>query len=143
MARIQSKPLLKTFKLASDVDGEAEIVVRQAREGEHIERNNLFAKQTRVYDQSDDIKLQQEFNRRALARKEAYITLGRVTGITDEHGNELFKTKESDDGPSVKAAMSEQEFNRKWNLLDPRLAAEIVEAVYDVNPLWDPNYQGE
>jgi hypothetical protein len=69
--------------------------------------------------------------------------LANLSGIVDEAGNELFRSKETVDGLSIKAAMSETEFNRAWNLLPPEMAAEISECVLQVNPTWDPEQQGE
>lgn len=92
--RIASKPLMQTFKLNSDPDGQAEIVVRQATEGENIERGEMFSKSTRILEEAatgDVVKYEQAFNMRRIRRREAYLTLGSVTGIVDENGNELFK----------------------------------------------------
>lgn len=141
--KIHSKPLFQTFKLTTDPDGEAEVLVRQAREGENIERNQLFSKTRYVQTNALETAAEQEINPSLLRRKEAYLTLGRVSGlvVVDDNGNEteLFKSRESsDEGPSVRAAMTETEFNRAWNRLPPEMAREIVDFVYKVNPDWDP-----
>jgi len=142
--KVVSKPIIETFKLETDPDGDATVTVRQAREGENIERAAAFAETTRMYTQdSDDMQIKQRYNRRELVRLEAYLTLGRVTGIVDEDGNELFKSKDGKDGPSVREGMSQNDFNHSWGLLAPDVVAEIVGYVYDVNPTWDFTRSGE
>ncbi len=143
--RILSLPIMETFDLVSDPDGKAQVTIRQAREGENIERNEMFARTTRIYndDQIGEIKLQQEYNQRKLRRKEAYLTLGRFTGVEDENAKELFSFAETKDGPSIKVAMDESQFNSAWGKLPPEAAAEVSRLVYQVNPTWDPTRQGE
>lgn len=142
--KVALKPIIQTFKLEADPDGEATITVRQAREGENIERAAAFAETTRSYSQdSDDVQIKQRYNRRELVRLEAYLTLGSVTGIIDEDGQELFKAKNGKEGPSVREGMSQSDFNRSWGALSPDVVAEIVGYIYDVNPTWDFTRSGE
>lgn len=144
--KIKSKAVSQSFHLETDPDGEAVVTVRQAREGETQERNDMLSTVSRVYESRTDnalMKLEQSVNRRKLMRKEAYITLGGVTGVVNEDGEEIFKSKDSVDGPSVRGAMSETAFNMVWDRLPTEVATEIVSFVYVVNPTWDPDNVGE
>lgn len=149
--KISSIPLSEQFDLKTDPSGETTIIVRQAREGENIERNDFFSKITRVYEDpmlgsmglDGRLKLQVEQNEKRLRRKEAYLTLGSVTGLTYEDGTELFRSQDTVDGRSVKAAMSEEAFNRAWALLPSDMATEISEHVRSVNLAWSPEGAGE
>lgn len=143
--KIKAKAVLQSFNLTSDPEGQATVTVRQAREGETQERIDMFSTTTRIYEETDgaQLKLQQNVNRRKLMRKEAYLTLASITGIVDESGEELFRSKETVDGPSIRAGMSETAFNLTWDRLPPEVATEIVEFVYETNPTWDPNRVGE
>ena len=148
--KMQAQPLMQEFELKSDPDGEARITVRQATEGDNIARASLFAKTNRIINDETigtNITLQTEFNQRELRRKEAYLTLGSVVGIYSEdvegEREEWFQNAQTADGPSVKAAMSENMFVRQWNRLPPEIATEISLRVRDANPTWKPDYEGE
>ncbi len=137
--KVSSTPLMQEFSLESDPDGVAVVLVRQAREGENIERAKMFARTRYGQDSTDGAYAEQEINARLLRRKEAYLTLGRATGFLDENEKELFRSKETKEGPSVKAAMSEQDFNTAWDRLLPEAAAEIGRDIFEVNATWNPN----
>jgi hypothetical protein len=139
--KVLSFPLFETFPLVSDDEGVAQVTVRQATEGENIERNELFSRTRRIYnDGKAEVTLEQDYNVRKLRRKEAYLTLGKVVGMVIEStGAELFKYADTGDGPRVRMAMSEDEFNQAWNRLPAPVAEEIVGYVHNVNPDWDPN----
>jgi hypothetical protein len=143
--RVLSLPLIEVFPLKADPEKKAEVTIRQAREGENIERNEMFSRTTRIYDDNvlGEIRLQQEYNQRKLRRKEAWLVIGRVTGVLGDDGEELFKSAEGIDGPSVREAMSEEAFNRAWGKLPPEAAAEISTYVHKINKTWDPNRTGE
>lgn len=147
--KITTFPVTKNYHLEADED--VSVTVRQAREGENAEREEMFSTTTRVFESPElgaiafdgTVKLQQKQNPAKIRRKEAYLTLGKVVGITDENEVELFRSADSVDGPAVKAAMSEGEFNRVWNRLPPAVAKEICGFVWDCNPNWDPDRVGE
>lgn len=131
--------LSSPFALTTDPDGDAIVTVRQATEGENIERNELFAKTRRVYnDGQTEVVLEQDYNIRKLRRKEAYLTLGSATGF-EFGGKELFDTKDDGDGPRIRGAMKESAFNTSWNRLKGPMVEEIMEQIYLVNPEWNPN----
>lgn len=155
--KILSAPISQSFVLESDPDGIAEIVVNQATEGENIERAQLFSKTRYVQTEAFETAAEQDVNPRRLHRKEAYLTLGRVTGlemaVTNAKGEpvidketgdpkvvELFRSKASTDGERVRDAMSETEFNRAWDRLPKAMVNEIVRRVLEVNFDWDPDH---
>jgi hypothetical protein len=143
--KIKAKPVVRTFNLTTDPDGEATVSVRQAREGETQERLEMLSTITRVYEEAGlgTMKLQQSVNRRKLMRREAFLTLASITGIVDEEGAEIFSSRDTVDGQSIRGAMSEATFNMAWDRLPPEVVTEIIGFVYDVNPTWDPENQGE
>lgn len=141
--KLFSADLLKSFEVSvKNPDGETEILqigVRQATEGDNIERNQLFAKTRRVYnDGVEDLTIETDYNVRSLRRKEAYLTLGSVTGIwlNDEETIPAFRSKLVDGGMSVRASMNEGEFNKMWNGLPPHVARAISDKVMEANPDW-------
>ncbi len=138
--KIVAFPLSQPLALTSDPDGEALVVVRQATEGENIDRNEMFAKTRRVYnDGNTEVVLEQDYNIRKLRRKEAYLTLASATGFLDDKGTEMFRSDDKGDGPRVRAAMQEGAFNAAWNKLPAPVVEEIIAQVYVTNPEWNPN----
>lgn len=138
--RIESTPLIKDFKLIADPDEQASVSVRQATEGENIQRSALFAKTTRILEEADGdtIKYEQEYNARQLRRKEAYLTLAAITGIVDEKDHEWFKSSPGPDGPRISNAMSEKAFNAAWDRLPSTVVDEIIGYIHEVNIGWSP-----
>jgi hypothetical protein len=150
--KIQMKPVKQGFKLICDEDKIAEVTINQAREGEHLERQDMFSRVTRVYEDptlrglgigDGKLRLQVEQNTRRLRRKEAYLTLSSITGIVDDEGSELFRAGDGTDGIWIKSAMTEDEFNLAWAMLPREVTEEIAEYVLDVNPDWDATRVGE
>lgn len=144
--KINSLPLMKTYKLENDPDGVATIVVRQATEGETIERNEMFTKQSRSYEDTDSgeiVRFEQHYNIRKVRRKEAYLTLASVTGITNEKNKELFKSVNGPDGPRIKSGMTEEQFNAAFDMLPTSVANEIYQKVLLVNPDWGVSTSNE
>ena len=145
--KIAKFPVTKEFQLNTDPDGKATVVIRQAREGENTDREEMFGTVRRIYDMNDDfvddVTLETSENKKKTRRREAYLVLGSVTGIEDEDGKELFKSKDSVDGKSVRNAMSEPAFSLACNMLPPETIEEIMEYVYEVNPMWDRFARGE
>lgn len=138
--RLDNLPLMETFDLKSDPDKMASVTVRQASEGEAIERSQLLSRTRWVDNGMGERAVEQDINYRRLYRREAYLTLGKLTGILvpDKHGNdvELFRHKETPYGPKVSAEMSESEFNFAWDRLSGDMVREIVGYVHEVNPDW-------
>lgn len=139
--RIESTPLIQEFNLETDPDGVASVSVRQATEGENIQRAALFARTTRILEEADTgdtIKYEQEYNARQLRRKEAYLTLASISGIVDEKDHEWFKSGPGKDGPRISNAMSEGQFNDAWDRLPGNVADEIIRHIHSVNVGWSP-----
>lgn len=149
--KIDALPIQKTFDLESDPDGNATVTVMQARHGEDIERNDMFSSITRIYEDpilnsiglDGRLKLQTNQNILRIRRKEAYLTLARISGITDGSGHELFRSKDGPGGERIRYAMDESEFAAAWGMLPNEVIREISEKIYEVNPHWAPDYQGE
>lgn len=137
---IKKAPEAKEFTIP--YEGEEIIVgVRQATEGDAIQRADIFAPQERVMEDDDlgKITIKTTFNRRALNEAEAYFTLAYVRNIVDEDGIELFRSKNGSNGERVSNAMSRNAFSEAWGALPSDLAAEITSRIYKVNADWDPN----
>lgn len=134
-----SIPVTQTFSLKSDPDGEASVTVRQATEGENILRNEMFAKTRRIVNDefAGEITFEQDYNVRKLRRREAFLVLAEITGITLD-GAELFRSADGPDGRRIKSAMTEDEFNTAWDRLPAPVVEEICRYVLDVNISWDP-----
>ena len=149
--KVTTFPLTERFENITGAEDGVTIEVRQAREGEHIQRQQLFAKTTRIFDtpelgevgMGDSVRLEMEQNNAKIRRAEAYLTLARVAGVVDESDQELFKTADTVDGPCVKGAMTEEAFNLAWNRLPTRVTRAISQKVWEVNPQWSPDYEGE
>ena len=149
--KVPTFPLVDRYENITGEEDGITIEVRQSREGEHIQRQQLFAKTTRTFEtpalgevgMGDSVKLEVEQNNAKIRRAEAYLTLARVTGVVDEKDQELFKTADSVDGPCIKAAMTEDQFNLAWGRLPTRVTRAISRKVWETNPHWDPDYEGE
>lgn len=140
--RISLKSTVQTFKLESDVDGLTTVIVRQARTGDLVRIDELFSRQTQVWNDEDiggDVKLEREFNMSALKRERAACTLVGAD-IEDENGNILFPSKEGRNG--LESTLNRNEFIRTWDLLPPELTDELYGLVIKANPVWDFSKKG-
>lgn len=135
--KVLAFPTMKTFDLKSDPEGVAKVTVRQASQGENIQRQDAGSTRRQVWgDDTDKMAIEFDYNFLELQRKEAYLTLASVTGIEDEFGNPLFRSAETSRGARVSAAMSEDEFNAAYNKLPAEVCEEIAGYVHEVNPSW-------
>jgi hypothetical protein len=122
--------LEKTDKLY-DVKGEpTKVTIRQATQGEHAARNDLFSMITRHYD-GDEVSVSQRISFDDLHKREVFLTLC-ACNIVDEDGKPLF-TFEDD------RCTSEKDFENGWYLLSPAVANEIHAKVLEVNIDWKKN----
>ena len=128
-------PLKKEFHLEkSDKeletdDGATMIAVRQATQGGHELRNELFSEFKREYDGAK-ISVVQRISFDDIRRREVFLTLC-ACNIMDESGKKpLFKF---DNGNPT----NEADFNKAWGKLQPVIANEIHEKVLEMNPLWN------
>lgn len=136
--RINSKPIIREFKLITDPDKEAVVGVRQATTLENIE---LEAKKTPLeWSQRDE----GFFARQSMRENEeimwkAYYTLAYVSNVKDENDQEYFRSKDGDRGQSIKSAMTPQEFRLAWGQLPMDMTKEINRYVHEINPHFDEN----
>lgn len=140
--RVKSLPLSETFSLESDPEKQATVTVRQAREEEHIRRQDLFSRITRVYENENEsaynrVRIEMDQNSLRLRRMECYLVLEDVSGVLNESEKELFQSTGGVQGKLVRNAMSQGEFERAWGMLDEETATEIHGYVMKMNPMWD------
>lgn len=138
MKKISLKPIVKTFTLIWDEDGEATVTIRQARTGDLIHMDDLFKEQTQIWEDGDfgKIQLRKEFNPQEVKRERAYLTLVGCD-ITDEDDNPIFRFRQTSNGSEL--AMNRTEFFRQWGVLPSELTEEIHRYIQIMNPIWDPN----
>lgn len=141
MALRLSPPIEKTFILENTdklygTEG-TQITVRQASQGQHERRQDLFAEMTsRIAGEGGQIEIVQRFSLPELHRIEAMLTLT-ACNIEDEDGKPLFKFRESKNGQSY-LGMTDLEFREAWNKLPVDVAEEIHSKVTEVNISWGP-----
>lgn len=143
--QLKKKPFFKEFVLETatptDVEEgkEVKIWVRQANEEDNLMRSQAMS---RLAQDRNTRNLYQIYNRPEIFRDEAYAVLMRVENIM--FGDEpAFPSGEGIDGERVRYAMSKDQFNERWGMLDPGVAAEIRFCVHDVNTMWSENRRGE
>lgn len=147
---LSMKPTVKTFRLTRlDPSGETTVTIRQATAGDVKRVGDLFSEQTQIFDDGDgtSIKIQKKFNYAELNRYRAYLTLAdcniqREVETSDGKivTEDWFKFVERN---GVRRIQSEGDFYQAWDALPQEVVEEIVDYVLDVNPMWDPNAQGE
>ncbi len=148
MARYSRKPVVKTFKLKTDPDGKAEVVIRQARNIDTERRGDLFADTTAIIEGRTTSALRQHWNIHEQRKVEAGLVIVSITGIEMAESDDLdakvvpmFRTKDTPDGPRLD--MSQSEFFEAWGQLSDEMVREIHSYVLVTNPHWNPNAVGE
>lgn len=141
--KLKIKPIVKTFKLDYDVDGQATVTCRQIKTGDLVRLGDLFSEQTQVWNDDDygQVQLKRKWNAEELKQERAYCSLVGLDLTVEETGEPWFKFKEGRNGPELD--MSRTAFIERWGELDPDLATEIYRHVVEVNPVFDPNASGE
>ena len=127
----------KTYGIEAE-DEPTEVVIRKATQGQHEERQQLFATLERRYNDlaPEQTSLVQTANTEELKRKEVSLTLVECN-ITRDDGKPLFRTRKGKDGlPELD--MTRQQFYEAWALLPPDVASEIHRKVLEVNVMWGP-----
>lgn len=128
MPKVVSKPIAKTF-VHEDPDGNWSVGFRQMREGEFIELGDISGKRDVLYDREGVfVGYRVTSNDRRLMRKGIYRTMTSCD-LQYEDGTLVFESKKG----SVSAAMSESQFNERWDLLDQATADQIVADFNEVN----------
>lgn len=129
-------PLLQDFILektdaAFNNTGEPTMVtIRQASNGDVLERDRLFGLVSREYG-PDSVRYTNNITDGDIRQKEAYLTLA-ACNIEGADGKPLFLFKNG------RIAMQEREFDRAWGELPPIIADEISSFVTTVNAQWGP-----
>lgn len=128
-------PLLKDFVLTEideaydgDPSDPSVVTIRQATQGDHDRRNQMFSQVTRRYTDSGP-EVVQEFSLSNLMRLEVMMTLAGCNLINAETNKPLFTFKNN-------RIASEAEFNRVWNDLSPDISQAIYKRVLMVNVDW-------
>lgn len=100
------------------------IRVKQALEGENMQRQNLWREYKRTFEAGGEISVTQSISPAEVKRKEVFLTLT-FCNLMDEQGNPVFQFP-----------LKENEFNKAWAMLPPLVANEIHTKVLEVNLLW-------
>lgn len=142
---IQIKPTVyETFTLDDidrkyGVEGEATfVVIKQASQAQHADRQKLFSRMERKFspdDDPDEVTIVQELSNDELKQMEVWLTLC-DSNIEDENGNALFKSKKDGKG-NPRLDMSRQAFVNAWGRLLPDVANAIHDKVLELNIMWD------
>lgn len=135
--KIASLPTVESFKLETDPEGKAEVTIAQATFGQDREREELFKKQSYVFD--DDARgrteWRQDFNRKDLVLLEIYLTLTDAVGITDEDEKDFF---DFDNRPvGIRRVKSRNKFLEQISKMPSEVVEELHRCVLKVNPQWD------
>jgi hypothetical protein len=141
-------PLYKEFVLEKTdekygVEGEGtSVLIKQAAQREHEQRQDLFSTLERKFKQlaPDEVSLVSRFSLEELKRQEVWLTMVECN-IKDEKGKALFPSRKEKGGHSV-LAMTKQQFYDAWGKLPPDVANEIHDKVLEVNILWT-GFEGE
>jgi hypothetical protein len=120
--------LVKSDKTLDVQDGATMITVRQATQGAHELRNDLWSEFKREYD-GQTIKVVQRISFDDIRRREVFLTLA-GSNILDENGKDPLFTFTNGQ------LTDERLFNAAWGKLPPVIAEEIHEYVLEMNPLW-------
>jgi hypothetical protein len=145
--RISAKPLMKTFALQADEEGEATVTIRQATFADEKHLGELSAKRIQHWDdqQVGSIKVEQEFNWREEVAWRIYYTIEDMSGIyiADSKGNDVPLMEFAQRG-SIMRPKSKDHFNARIGILPTTVVDEIHEYVLEMNPQWaSSNTEGE
>lgn len=144
MAIKLSAPIFKIYELTEldkkyNNEGDpTRIIIRQATQAQHEQRQQLFATLERRYNDlsPDETTLIQTANIEELKRLESYLTLCECN-IMNADGESLFPSKKDKDGISS-LSMSRGQFDRAWGTLPTDIASEIHNKVIELNIMWGP-----
>jgi hypothetical protein len=135
-------PIYKIFTLddADEKYGNMEdpttVTVKQASQGEHEQRQSLFATLEQRWNQlePDEVSLVQKISMEEVKKLEVFLSLCE-SNFENEDGEPLFPSKNDKFGNPV-LAMNKQQFIKAWDKLLPDVAREIHQKVLEVNPIW-------
>jgi hypothetical protein len=109
------------------------VKIKQAREGENIERMQLWKRYERVFQRNGNTMVAQEVSPAEVKRKEVFLTLTACN---------LMMGEGSSAKPLFKFPLKENEFNEAWAMLPPVVADEIYDKVLEVNLDWSAMGEG-
>jgi hypothetical protein len=135
-------PLYETYILEKsdekygNIEDPTTVVIKQASQREHEQRQALFSTLEQRWNQlePDEVALVQTISMEEVKKLEVFLTLCE-SNFEDENGDPLFPSKKGKDGVS-RLAMTKPKFMSAWGKLLPDIAREIHEKVQEVNPLW-------
>lgn len=132
----------------------AEVSVRQATMSEQEQIADLISRDQRVYEYDENEKVakqrfQSGYNYLELRRLQAYLTLTAcnldLPDASDptniEKAKPLFRFQRIDN--KMRVSMTPSEFQTAWGSLPNHWVEAITNAVYEVNPQWNPSIRGE
>lgn len=132
--------LEQTIKLLkADPSGETWVRIKQATMGEDAVLSALWAKTSWEFDDDDRGKVKQynDVSRAQITGEQVRLTLLECN-ITDHEGKPLFLTVHNPEGKYEREL-----FYQAWSKLPASWAAEIHEAVLQVNPQWRPGREAQ
>lgn len=127
---VLSKPIYETFTLVND-PLHATVTIRQARFGEMRQRAETVSKM-RYMPQGSNMIYEQDFNTEDAKAYDIYLTLAAASNFLDEDGNEVLRFKR--DGNVDRLAMTDRDFYRVLDNIEPAIVNEIYGYVLKVNP---------
>lgn len=113
-------------------DPPTKVLIRQAKQGEHERRSNLFSQIIReqsVKAPEDIVRFIQRWSMEELKRLEVFLTL-KACNIQKPDGSPLW---DFDKNGNIRESM----FDKGWEMLPVSVAREIHDCVLIVNPDWD------
>jgi hypothetical protein len=105
------------------------ITVRQATQGDHERRGEMFTRLTKEYT-ANGTRMYQEFSYSTLMRLEVFLTLAGCNITDEETGAPIFKFKEG-------RLTNEAEFEKTWIKMYPDICRAIHLRVLEMNPTWN------
>ena len=129
-------PLEKSDRLHGIADDDpTTVTIKQAAQGEHEQRQALFARLEQKWNQltPEEVSLVQNLSWEEVKKLEVYLTLVECNYL-DMEDKPLFPTKKGKDGPEL--MMTKTQFQKAWAKVLPDVAVEIHEKVLELNPIW-------
>lgn len=129
------------LSLPTDIDPEQDTYaeIRQARIGENVRRAEMTKSIERTFDPNSSlISIKTSWNYEDQRAMEVYLTLA-GTNLLDENGEPYFAFRRDRQTGEMHFDGTFEDFRRRWDALPLVIADAFVQAVYQVNPEWDPN----
>jgi len=138
---------LSDKELGNESGDPSRVTIKQAREGEHLLRSNLWKKFEQRMDLDGGFGVQREVSPGEVKRKEVFLTMTDCNlTVQMPKPKKVVKKKAKDEPakdepefenvPLFKFPLIEADFNTAWAALPPILANEIHAKVLEVNLTW-------